>query len=118
MPAQCYALVYSNSFISVLALDNVASAHLSADIRQPLLIAAAIVASVVLVSLCPFGPAPGRTPRPWRRYPPASVPFTFAVARFVTDRASPVADVAGVLQPGHFPATALLMTRCPRSEAR
>src|SRR5688572_28015481 len=27
MPAQCYALLYSNSFISVLALENVASAH-------------------------------------------------------------------------------------------
>src|SRR3546814_4460098 len=110
MPAQCYALVYSNSFISVLALENVASAHLSADIRQPLLIAAAIVASVVLVILCLFGTAPGRTPRPWRRYATASVAVACAVAAFATNRASPVADGAGGLQPGQSPVTALLLT--------
>src|SRR3546814_8885206 len=107
MPAQCYALVYSNSFISVLALENVAFAHLSADIRQPLLIAAAIVASVVLVILCLFGTAPGRTPRPWRRYAPASVAVACAVAAFATNRASPVADGAGGLPPGLSPVTAL-----------
>src|SRR3546814_5327985 len=110
MPAQCYALVYSNSFISVLALENVASAHLSADIRQPLLIAAAIVASVVLVILCLFGTAPGRTPRPWRRYATASVAVACAVAAFATNRASPVAAGAGGLQPGQSPVSALLRT--------
>src|SRR3546814_5781954 len=114
MPAQCYALVYSNSFISVLALENVASAHLSADIRQPLLIAAAIVASVVLVILCLFGTAPGRTPRPWRRYATASFAVACAVAAFATNRASPVAAGAVGLQPGQSPVTALLLTGWPK----
>src|SRR3546814_3338909 len=110
MPAQCYALLYANSFSRGRALENVASAHLSAGIRQPLLIAAAIVASVVLVILCLFGTAPGRTPRPWRRYATASVAVACAVAAFATNRASPVADGAGGLQPGQSPVTALLLT--------
>src|SRR3546814_19012885 len=79
-------------------------------IRQPLLIAAAIVASVVLVILCLFGTAPGRTPRPWRRYATASVAVACAVAAFATNRASPVADSAGRLQPGQSPVTELLLT--------
>src|SRR3546814_4233832 len=113
MPAQCYALVYSNSFISVLALENVASAYLSADIRQPLLIAAAIVESVVLVILCLLGTQPGRTPRLWRRYAKASVAVACAVAAFATNRASPVAAGAGGLQPGQ-PTVTARMLKCWR----
>lgn len=110
MPAQCYALLYSNSFISVLALENVASAHLSADIRQPLLVAAAIVASAVLVVLCRLGTPPDRPSRPWRRYATASLAIACAVAAFATNRASPVADGAGGLQPGQSPVAALALT--------
>src|SRR3546814_2709111 len=57
-----------------------------------------------------FGTAPGRTPRPWRRYATASVAVACAVAAFATNRASPVADGAGGLQPGQSPVTALLLT--------
>src|SRR3546814_11457850 len=55
MPAQCYALVYFNSFISVMALENVASAHLTADTRQSLSNAAVIVAQAVLWIPCFIG---------------------------------------------------------------
>src|SRR3546814_1805314 len=57
-----------------------------------------------------FGTAPGRTPRRWRRYATASVAVACAVAAFATNRASPVADGAGGLQPGQSPVTALLLT--------
>src|SRR3546814_18156242 len=51
MPAQCYALVYSKSFISVLALEKEAYAHFSADIRQKRSDASAVGASGVMVTL-------------------------------------------------------------------
>src|SRR3546814_20434616 len=64
----------------------------------------------VLVFRCLFGAAPGRTPRPGRRSATASVAVACAVAAFATNRASPVADGAGGLQPEQSPVTALLLT--------
>jgi phosphoglycerol transferase MdoB-like AlkP superfamily enzyme len=110
MPAQCYALLYSNSFISVLALENVAEARLAANMWQPLLIVAAVMASVVLVLLCRIGVPLGRGPSPLRRYATAAVAMLCAVAAFSTNTAAPVADGAGGLQAGQSPVTALLLT--------
>lgn len=110
MPAQCYALLYSNSFISVLALENVAEAHLAASATQPLLMVAAVVASITLVILCRLGTPAGHDAPAWRRYATASVAVLCAVAAFATNRASPVADGAGGLQTGQSPVAALVLT--------
>lgn len=110
MPAQCYALLYSNSFISVLALENVAEARLAANMWQPLLIAAAVVASIVLVLLCRFGVPSGRGRSPLRRSAAAAIAMLCAIVAFSTNKAAPVADGAGGLQAGQSPVTALLLT--------
>jgi hypothetical protein len=110
MPAQCYALLYSNSFLSVLALENVAEARLAASVWQPLLLAAAILASIVLVLLCRRGGPPGHHARPWQRPATAVAAVLCALGAYSTNTAAPVADGAGGLQAGQSPVTALLLT--------
>lgn len=111
MPVQCYALLYSNSFISVLALENVAEARLAASVSQPVLVAAAVLASFVLAIACHRGIRSGRdVRRPGRGYVVATAAVLAGAAVFATNKASPVADGAGGLRPGQSPVAAMLLT--------
>lgn len=112
MPVQCYALVYSNSFISVLALENVEEARLAASASQPVLVAAAVASAAMLTFLCRLaGPAvEGPRPTPIGRLAIGTAALLAAVAALATNKAAPVADGAGGLNPGQSPVAALLMT--------
>lgn len=111
MPVQCYALLYSNSFISVLALENVSEARLAASAAQPVLVIAAVLASFLLAFLCYRGTRPERGTRHRRHgYVVATAAMLATAAVFATNKASPVADGAGGLRPGQSPVAAMLLT--------
>ncbi len=111
MPVQCYALLYSNSFISVLALENIAEARLVASASQPVLVAAAIIAAFALTWLCRGGGVATRAPAAprVRSYAVAAVAVVAAATALASNRAAPVADGAGGLNPGQSPVAAMLL---------
>lgn len=106
---QCVALLHSNSFLSVLALQNAAEAHLAAKPAQYAWLGLPVAGAIGMGTWLWRLPRVERTHggRGWPSWVGAAVAIVVVVG---FNRTVPVLDGMGALQPGQSPLASLLRT--------